>query len=89
MEVIMKSFKYTIQDPLGLHTRPAGVLVKKAKEYESTITIIKGEKEAQATRLMAVMALAVKTGDEVTVKVEGSDENSVCTEVEQFFKENF
>lgn len=85
----MKSFKYTIQDPLGLHSRPAGVLVKKAKEYESTITIIKGEKEAQANKLLAVMALAVKTGEEVSVKVEGADEEKVCTEVEQFFKENF
>jgi phosphocarrier protein len=85
----MKSFKYTIQDPLGLHARPAGVLVKKAKEYKSIITIIKGGKEAQANKLMAVMALAVKTGEEVTVKVEGADEEKVCAEVEQFFRQNF
>jgi phosphocarrier protein len=78
-----------IQDPLGLHARPAGVLVKKAKEYKSIITIIKGDKEAQANKLLAVMALAVKTGEEVTVKVEGADEDKVCAEVEQFFKENF
>lgn len=85
----MKSFKYTIQDPLGLHARPAGVLVKKAKEYGSTITIQKGDKEAQASKLLAVMTLGVKSGEEVTVKVEGIDEDKVCAEVEQFFKANF
>lgn len=85
----MKSFKYTIQDPLGLHARPAGVLAKKVKEYDSIIAIVKGDKEAQTNKLMAVMSLGVKTGDEVTVKVEGADEDRACSEVEQFFKENF
>lgn len=85
----MISFKYTIQDPLGLHARPAGILVKKAKEYNSVITIIKGDKEAQANKLMAVMALGVKTGEVVTVSVEGMDEDQVCADMEQFFKENF
>lgn len=85
----MKSFKYTIQDPLGLHSRPAGVLVKKAKEYNSVITITRGDKEVQADKLMAVLTLGVKTGEEVTVKVVGEDEDRVCTEVEQFFRDNF
>lgn len=85
----MKSFKYTIQDPLGLHSRPAGVLVKKAKEYNSVITITRGDKEVQADKLMAVLTLGVKTGEEVTVKVLGEDEDRVCTEVEQFFRDNF
>ena len=36
----MKSFTYVIQDPLGIHARPAGLLVKAAKEFADTeITI--------------------------------------------------
>ena len=29
----MKSFEYTITDPVGMHARPAGNLAKKVKEY--------------------------------------------------------
>ena len=59
MERIMKSFTYTIKDELGIHARPAGQLVTEAKKFASTITIATGEKQANAARLMAVMALGV------------------------------
>ena len=85
----MRSFNHTITDPLGLHARPAGILAKKAREYESTITIRKDGKEAQAQKLIAVMALGVKQGDEVSVSIEGRDENKIFEEVKVFFKENF
>ena len=46
----MKSFVYTITDPVGIHARPAGLLVKAAKAYpDTTITLLKGEKSAKAT----------------------------------------
>jgi len=82
----MKSFTYVIQDEVGIHARPAGLLVKEAKKYQSTITIVKGEKSAAATKLMAVMALGVKNGEEITVNVEGADEDTAATEIEAFFK---
>ena len=44
----MKSFEYTITDPVGIHARPAGILVKEIKKYASTVTVIKGEKEVKA-----------------------------------------
>lgn len=85
----MKNFQYKIQDPLGLHVRPAGMLVKKAKEYESIITIVKGNKKAFADKLMDVMALGIKKGEDITVNVEGEDEDLAFLEMERFFKDNF
>ena len=35
----MKTFTYTIKDDLGIHARPAGLLVKTAKNFNSEITI--------------------------------------------------
>ena len=55
----MKEFTYTIKDEQGIHARPASVLAKEAKKYESSITISKGEKTVDVTRLMAVMGLCV------------------------------
>ncbi len=85
----MKQFTYTITDPLGIHARPAGLLVKAAKGLESAITIAKADgKSAAATKLMAVMGLAIKAGDTVTVTVEGANEEADAVAMEKFFKEN-
>ena len=85
----MKQFTYTIQDHVGIHARPAGMLAKEAKALDSVVTVEKADgKSAAATKLMAVMSLGVKCGDTVTVKVEGGDEAANAAAMEQFFKEN-
>ena len=84
----MKEFKYVITDPEGIHARPAGILVKQAVGYQSAVTIAKGEKSADAKRIFGVMGLGVKTGEEITITVEGADEDTAAAELETFFKEN-
>ena len=84
----MKTFTYTIKDEVGIHARPAGLLAKKAKDFESVITIEKSGKSAAATKLMALMGLGVKCGDTVTVTIEGEDEERAAAEMEKFFSEN-
>ena len=51
----MKTFSYTITDEVGIHARPAGLLAKKAKEFESVCTIEKGGKSVNITKLMALI----------------------------------
>lgn len=85
----MKSFEYVITDPVGIHARPAGVLVKQVKAFtDSVVTITKGEKSVNALKLMALMQMGIKQGDAVTVSVEGGDEEGVCAKLEEFFKAN-
>lgn len=84
----MKTFSYTIKDELGIHARPAGLLVKEASKFESAVKIKKGEKEADAKRIFGVMGLGVKCGDEVTVSVDGADEDDAIAALEAFFSEN-
>ena len=84
----MKEFKYVITDPEGIHARPAGILVKQAAGYQSSVKIAKGEKSADAKRIFGVMGLGVKTGEEVTITVEGADEDTAAAELDTFFKEN-
>ena len=85
----MKSFNYVITDEVGIHARPAGQLAKEVKALSSKVTIEANGKSAEATKLMMVMALGVKKGAEVTVKVEGPDEEADVAKVEEFFKANF
>ena len=85
----MKSFTYTIVDPVGIHARPAGLLVKTAKAFSGTeISVTKGDKTVKSTQLMKLMGLGVKTGDEITVTAEGPSEEADIAAMEQFFKEN-
>ena len=84
----MKSFNYTITDPVGIHARPAGLLVKEVKNYASLVTVSKDGKSVDAKKLMMLMGLGVKCGDEVTVEVTGEDEESVVAALEEFFKAN-
>ena len=84
----MKSISYTITDELGIHARPAGLLVKLAGGYQSAITVIKDGKEANAKRIMALMGLSATKGTEITVKVEGPNEDEAVRAVEEFLKAN-
>lgn len=84
----MKSFNYTINDELGLHARPAGLFVKEAKKFQSKITLTKEGKTVNATQLMMIMGLGVKKGAEVTITVDGADEEEAFAAMEKFFKEN-
>ena len=86
----MKSFNYTITAPVGIHARPAGILVREIKNYAGvTVTVTKGDKTVNAVKLMALMGMGVKQGDTVTVSVEGENEEDVAAKIESFFKANF
>ena len=84
----MKQFTYTIQEAVGIHARPAGLLVKEVKKYKSTITVAKDDKSCNALKLMALMGMGIKCRDTVTVTVEGEDEDVAAPAMEQFFKEH-
>lgn len=84
----MKEFMHIIQDPMGLHARPAGMLVKACAGYASTVSITAPTGKADAKRLMAVMRLAAKQGMELTISVEGADEEKAAAEIQAFLAAN-
>ena len=84
----MKTFSYTVKDELGLHARPAGMLVKEVKNFQSKVTLERDGKSVDASRLMAVMGMGVKKDQTVTVTVEGNDEDAACEALKAFFKSN-
>ncbi|MDD6763380.1 MAG: HPr family phosphocarrier protein [Clostridiales bacterium] len=84
----MKTFEYTIKDELGIHARPAGLLVKAVKALDSKVTIEKDGKSAEASKLFAIMGLGVKHADTVKVSVDGGDEETSLKAMEAFFSEN-
>lgn len=84
----MQTFIHVISDPLGLHARPAGLLVKAASAYQSTVTVSTPAGSADAKRIMALMRLAAKQGTELTFQIEGDDECSAVRGLKAFLQEN-
>lgn len=84
----MKEFNYTVKDEVGIHARPAGLLVKCASGFSSHVTVSKGEKSADAKKLFALMGLGVKCGDCITVAVSGTDEEKAAAEIKSFLENN-
>lgn len=84
----MKTFEYVIKDKLGIHARPAVMVVNAAKGFQSKVMIEKNGKSVDATRVMAVMGLAVKQGETLTVRVEGEDEERAAEAMQMFFENN-
>ena len=85
----MKEFEFVFTDPKGIHARPAGLLVKEAKKFESNISVFKGARKGDLKKIFTVMALGVKQGETIKVQVEGADEEQAASTVEAFLKENF
>lgn len=84
----MVKFTFTVKDEMGLHARPAGLLVKEAAKCSSKVTIKKGEKSGDAKRIFNIMGLSIKGGEEVEVMVEGEKEEEEAAALEAFVAEN-
>lgn len=84
----MRTFEYTIKDKLGIHARPAGMLAKSAKSQSSEITVTKGDRSVNATKLIALMGLGVKCGDTIKISISGGNEEESEKAMKDFFDAN-
>lgn len=85
----MKEFQYVITDPLGIHARPAGELVKALSRFRSELKLQKGEKSADARRIFGIMGLAVKQGEKIVFTAEGPDEDEAVQAARKILEEQF
>jgi phosphotransferase system HPr (HPr) family protein len=81
--------KVQITNRLGLHARPAAMVVQKANKFKSEITLQKEDLEVNAKSILSVMALAAEVGSIVTIKAQGEDEAEAVEELAKFFEEKF
>ena len=84
----MKTVTHVIADPLGLHARPAGLLVKLAGDFESAIVVTTSTGTADAKRIMALMRLGAKQGTLLTVTCSGPDEEAAAEAIRRFMTDH-
>lgn len=72
----MKQVDVTIDNPTGLHARPAKFFIKIAKRYKADIRVLSDEKKANAKSLVSMLTLGVKCGHKIRITAEGMDEDA-------------
>lgn len=85
---MLRTIKYVITDELGIHARPAGRLVKEAAAFPCAVKIGTPEKMVDAKRIMGVMGLALKQGDELTMTFDGEREDVAAAALAKFLEAN-
>jgi phosphocarrier protein HPr len=63
----------TIINPLGLHARPAALLVKLASTFVSHIELVKDGMPVNGKSIMGVMMLAAECGSTLVIRADGPD----------------
>lgn len=73
----------------GLHARPAATLIKAIKKYESSVTLVNGEKQVILKGLMSVLGAGVKGHSNIEIIVDGTDEHDAMSEIKGLFASGF
>ncbi len=81
--------KFLIRNQLGLHARPAALLVETANRFQSEITIQKGKHKVNAKSIMGVLMLAAGPGSRVAVRIIGPDAEAAMAAIEKLIDQNF
>ncbi len=80
--MIQKSIQ--IQLETGLEARPVAMLVQVASQFESTVYLGSDNRKVNAKSIMGMMGMGLKSGAEVMVTADGSDEENAVAEIEKF-----
>lgn len=78
-----------VSNKLGIHARPAGMIVDITGQAKSDIAIIFEGSKANAKSILNVMMLAIPAGSEVKFEIDGEDEESVASQLEGLFNDHF
>lgn len=78
-----------IKNASGLHARPAGMFVKKAAEFKSTVEVLAKGKTVNAKSIMGIMSLGLAQGDELTVVANGEDQESAVAALVELVEGGF
>jgi phosphocarrier protein HPr len=74
----------TVASAHGLHARPASMFVQAVTASGLAVELIKGDKTLNAASILGVISLGIEHGDEVTLRAEGENADTVLDELSTF-----
>jgi phosphocarrier protein len=86
----MREQTIAIANKIGLHARPAALLVKTAASFKSDVALVRGDgKTVSAKSMLAVMSAGIKAGDTITIQANGEDEQQALEAVAALINSGF
>ena len=85
----MKEFKHVIQDPMGLHARPATFFIQKANEFKSSVWVAQEERRVNAKSLLGVLSLGIMGGTTIRIMADGPDEEAAVESLVKLVQSGF
>jgi phosphocarrier protein HPr len=85
----MYSKNVTIENPTGLHARPASIFIKTATQFKSKINIIKDEREVSAKSMLSLLSLGLTKGTEIIISADGEDEKEAIDTLVELVNSRF
>ncbi|MFF0145107.1 phosphocarrier protein HPr /dihydroxyacetone kinase DhaM subunit [Amycolatopsis sulphurea] len=80
---------FTLTNDVGLHARPAAVLVRSLAGFEADVSVRLGAREADAHSVLALMSLGARQGDRIVVRACGPQAAEVLARVTELVGTNF
>ncbi len=78
-----------INNSMGIHVRPSGLIITETQTYSGNITLKSKGIEVLLRSIMDLLALGLSQGDEVEISISGPDEESYSTKLKDLFEFDF
>ena len=78
-----------VQNKMGIHARPAAMIVRITNKFKSEVFVEKDEEQVNGKSIMGLMMLAAGKGSKVKFIVTGDDAAAMLTELEGLFARKF
>lgn len=85
----MISMKVILGNKSGLHARPANLFTAEAAKHKASVKVLKNGKEYNAKSIFAVLSMGATQGTELTIVVDGDDEELAMKGLKVLFDQNF
>ena len=85
----MISFKYVVKDSIGIHARPAAMFAQACVNFKSSVTLCNKDKVADGKNVASILTLAVKSGEEINIVIEGDDEDAAFEKIRHVLDTKF
>lgn len=87
--IVLKTYTIRVENQIGLHARPAALLVEKANNFASNILIEYANRRVNAKSLIGVLSLQILGGSEIRIITDGIDEKEAMDSIVELIKNNY
>lgn len=89
MSDVKASRTVVVNNPQGIHARPADLIVRLAKQYQAKIEFVKDNYRVDGKSILNLMTLAAEQGTQLIIEADGPDAQAALDALAELFLANF